>query len=425
MSPAPRPQPSPTEAKQEESSRDGPELESPVKSFAQRFVKLFIGLLIGIVLSEVTLRVLPRQWLPKEFAILDRVYDARGAWTNMMSGDPYLGYKLKPHLDIQFPSEGRSIGIRTTTLGFDDIGFRDIGTKPPFDVVAVGDSYALCDDVPVEACWVKHVADATGLSIATLGVNGYSTLAEARILERYGRQLHPKIVLLGIFPNDFKDNVNFDRWTRSGAPNFWTWLGAERGRGDFGRWLADHSIIYRMIDGAMRSRGHKINKYQDQNLDFVFNLDRWWFDLIKNTENDPGWRLMQTGILDMKRMSDEMGAQLVVLLFPPKEQIYWEIARGFVPGKENVDVGHPLDVIRDFLQAKGIAYCEFVDPLRAEAQQGRQLYLRISHHWNDSGNAVGAQVVVQCLAEHGLINGPTGSVHADAAREGMLGKGVE
>jgi hypothetical protein len=382
-----------------------------------RLLKMAIGLVVGIVLAEVALRFLPRSLLPKEFGILDRVYDARGAWTRMMQGDPYLGYALKPELDIQFPSEGRSVGIRTTTYGLGDIGFRDIGARAPFDAVAIGDSFTLCDDVPVEACWVKHVSDATGLSIATLGVNGYSTLAEARVLDRYGRKLHPKVVLLGVFPNDFKDNVNFQEWTGSGTDNFWTWLGERRGRGDFGRWLADHSIIYRMIDGAMRVRGRKIDKYKDEHLDFVFRVDRWWLDLIEDTENNPGWHLMQQGILDIERMSEEMGARLVVLLFPPKEEVYWDIARRFARGKEQLNVSHPLEVVRDFLREKGIAYCEFTEALRTEAQRGRQLYHRISHHWNDDGNAVGAQVIVRCLGEQGLTNNAAGSVQAAAPQQ--------
>jgi hypothetical protein len=385
--------------------------------FAQRIAKLLIGVVLGLVLSEVALRYLPRSLLPKEFGILDRVYDARGAWTGMMTGDPFLGYKLKPQLNLDFPSEGRSIGIRTTTHGLGDIGFRDIGTQPPFYAVAIGDSFTLCDDVPAEACWVKHVADATGLSFATLGVNGYSTLAEERVLDRYGRQLRPKLVLLGIFPNDFKDNVNFDEWTRSGTGNFWTWLGGKRGRGDFGRWLADHSIVYRMIDGAMRVRGRKIDKYQDAHLDFVFRVDKWWLDLVKDTENNPGWHLMQKAILDIKKTADEMGAELVVLLFPPKEQVYWEQARQFAPkGEQDLNVSNPLDTVQAFLQAHKIAYCEFAQALRAEAQKGRQLYHRISSHWNDEGNAVGAQVIERCLSERGLLKPAPDRVQAAAVQ---------
>lgn len=372
----------------------------------RKLAKLLIGTILGLVMTEVLLQVFPRRWMPHEFRILDRVYTARGAWEDMMMGDPYLGYKLKPNLDILFPSEGRSIPYRTTTYGFKDIGFRDIGTHPPFAAIAVGDSFTLCDDVPAEACWGRHLADTNGLSIATLGVNGYSTLAEARILERYGPPLKPRLVMVGVFLNDFKDNVNFDQWTRSGTDNFWVWLGHQHGRGRFGRWLADHSIIYRIIDGVSRSRGREIHKFKQGNLDFVFRLDHWWLQLVKHVDRDPGWPLMQKALLDMRSKTSAMGAEFVVLIFPSKEQIYWDKVRQFAAvGDQNLDVDHPTDTIRQFCVTNSIKYCEFAGALRQEAQQGRQLYHRISSHWNDEGNAVGAQLIARCLAGQGLLDG--------------------
>lgn len=371
----------------------------------QKMTKLIVGLLFGLVLSEVTLRVIPRGLLPQEFGILDRVYTARGAWQDMMTGDPYLGYKLKPDLDIMFPSEGRSIPYKTTSYGLGDIGFREIGSKPPFSVVVVGDSYALCDDVPAEACWVRHLGAKTGLSIGTLGVNGYSTLGEARILERYGLQFKPKVVLVGVYLNDFKDNMNFESWSKSGTDNLWVWLGHQRGRGQFGRWLADNSVIYRMIDGAMRARGRDIHKYKDENVDFVFRMDRWWLQLLKNTEDDPGFHLMQRALLKMKELSSSIDAELVVLLFPSREQVYWNLAQRFAPHEgKSLDPDHPLDVVRDFARENGIKFCEYADPLRAEAAKGRQLYHRISSHFNDDGNLAASDVTSRCLDDLGLLS---------------------
>ena len=380
----------------------------------RRIAKLLIGVVLGVLMSEAVLRYFPRSLMPKEFRILDRVYTARSAWEDMMIGDAYLGYKLKPNLDILFPSEGREIPYRTTSYGLGDIGFRDIGTHPPFKAVAVGDSFTLCDDVPAEACWGRHLADANWISIATLGVNGYSTLAEARILERYGRPLKPRLVMLGVFLNDFKDNVNFEEWTRSGTDNFWVWLGRKRGRGPSGRWLADHSMIYRIIDGASRARGREIHKYKDEHVDFVFRLDHWWLQLVKGVERDPGWHLMQQAFLDMRKVATDMGADFVVLIFPSKEQIYWDLARQFAPREANLNVDHPTDVIRDFCQANSIKFCEFTGPLREQARHGRQLYHRISSHWNDEGNAVGAQVIARCLADQGVLDAVAKPVHTAA-----------
>jgi len=367
-------------------------------------VKLAVGLVLGLLLSEVGLRIMPRTVLPQEFGILDRVYTARSTWQRMMMGDPYLGYKLRPDVDIMFPSEGRLISYKTTNYGLGEIGFRDIGVQPPFSVIAVGDSYTLCDDVPAEACWIRHLGQATGLSIGTLGVNGYSTLAEARVLERYGLQLQPKVVLVGVYLNDFKDNVNFDAWSKSGDANFWIWLGQQRGRGEMGRWLADRSMIYRMIDGASRVRGRDIFKYKNDDVDFVFRMDRWWLQLLQDTENDRGFKLMQQALLDMKTRAAGAGAELVVLLFPSREQVYWNLAREFAPPEgKSLDPDHPLDVVRDFAIANGLRYCEFADALRGEAAKGKQLYHRISSHFNDEGNVAAAAIIAACLNDQGLV----------------------
>ena len=372
-----------------------------------RFLRLIsaplFGIVFGLVVVELVLHYFPRSLLPSQFRLLDRVYSARSAWQEMMLGDSELGYKLRPDLDIRFPSEGREVPIRTRSFGLGDIGFRDIGTEPPFSGVAVGDSFTLCDDVAAENCWVKHLADATGESLATLGVNGYSTLAAARVLDRYGRQLSPQLVLAGVFPNDFKDNVHFDGWLASGTDNYWTWMGSRRGRTSFGNWLAEHSMVYRLLDGARRSRSRDIYDYRGNGLDYVFRFDRWWTQVIDDLDGHRGLPLMHEGLLDMKRSAQEMGAQLVLLLFPTKEQVHWEQVASFAPEGHAYDPDLPTNTIAAFARANSIAHCDLTPALRAESQRGRQLYLRVSGHWNEAGNAFGAAVIEECLRELRVI----------------------
>lgn len=369
----------------------------------RRMLWLPVGLAAVVAVVEAVLWGLPRAWLPAGFALLDRVYTARSGWARMMVGDPYLGYKLKPDLDMLFPSEGRNIPVRTLNYGLGEVGFRDIGTRPPFDGVAIGGSFTVCDDVPAEKCWVKSLSESADVSIATLGVNGYSTLAAARMLDRHGRQLHPRFVLVDIFLNDFKDNLNFDRWSRSGHDNFWAWLRERRGRSELDRWLSEYSMIYRIIDGAMRARGRRIHPYSEDGLDLVFRLDGWWLQLIEHPDRAPAWKLMRGALLDVRNTAREMGAQPVVLFFPMKEEVYWERVQKLAPEIADKDVSHPFDVIRDFCKAESIPYCDLREPLRAEAGKGRQLYHRISSHWNDEGNAVAAAAIERCLRDQALL----------------------
>ena len=73
-----------------------------------------------------------------------------------------------------------------------------------------------------------------------------------------GRRFGAPLVLVGIFPNDLADNVNFDEWARSGTDDLTVWLQRERGRHPAARWLEEHSTVYRLLRGGLaRARaGH-------------------------------------------------------------------------------------------------------------------------------------------------------------------------
>ncbi len=340
---------------------------------------------------------------PHRYELLQRVYSARSAWTDMMMGDAYLGYKLKPGLDVLFPSEGRAVPIRTTDHGLGDIGFRDIGTRPPFDVVAVGGSLTLCDDVPVEGCWLRQLSDDTGLSIATLGVNGYSTTAAARMLDRHGRRLKPRLVLAEVFPNDFKDDLVFANWLTSGTDNYWTWSAEQRGRGPMARWMAENSILYQAIDGLRRSWNRRIHAYRDERFDFVFRLDGWWLRLARSSNTDPGWPMVRESLLQFQRVSREIDSQLMVVVAPSKEQVYWELVRRFAPGADELDPDRPTRAVLDLCAEAGIAVCDLTPAMRAAADRGEQLYHRISGHWNDNGGRLAGAETARCLERLGFV----------------------
>lgn len=369
---------------------------------------LLFGCVAGLLLIELGLRLVPTGLLPREFRILDGTYSGRLKWGQMMQGDPFLGYHYRPDLDVLFPSEGSQIPIRTTSYGLGDIGFRDIGAKPPFTAITLGDSFSFCDDVPAEACWVRQLADQTHLSIASLGVSGYSTLAEARLLQRYGARLSPKIVLVSVFANDFSDNIDFQEWEESGTENFWDWRARREGRGPVYRWMTDHSKIFRLVDSALRTRGRHIYQYKKDGLDLVFQP--WWLEPVdeaRKQERARGWGLMQQGLTDMQATAAKFGARLVVVLIPTKEEVYFDHVRESLPNHETLRLDRPYQDFPEFCRKSGVVCCNTTAALQAGASKGEQLYLRVSGHWNQRGNVVGATAVHDCLVENGLIGGGT------------------
>ena len=364
---------------------------------------IVFGLVLAVVLVESIPRLLP-SLMPAKVRAVQRIYSARTSWQEMMRGDPELGFVLRPGLELTFPSEGREISIRTEDLGIEGIGHRDIGTKPPYTAVALGDSFTFCDDAPAEQCWVRQLGERMGWSILDLGVNGYSNLAEARLLEKVGGALKPSVVLVGFFPNDFKDNVHFYNWSRSGTDDYWTWMRRKR-RSDASDALARNSILYRLIDAARRYGKRTTYEHSEDGLEFVFRDDAWWRGVVARAGVTPTYELTEKAFLDLSAAAEKIGSKLVVLLFPFKEQVYWHVARRYMSDGdtlEEADIDGPLLSMGRFLASKGIDYCNLTDDLRAEARTGKQLYLRAGAHWTDAGNEAAARSIAACLADKGL-----------------------
>ena len=366
---------------------------------------LGLGAFIGVALVETIPRLLPGL-MPAKLRAVQRIYDARSSWESMMRGDRELGFTLLPDLDLDFPSEGRSIDIHTKQLLDLDIAYRDLGEGPPWQVIAIGDSFTFCDDTTAAACWVTRLGEITGLSIGTLGVNGYSNLAEARLLAKVAPRLTPKIILVGFFPNDFKDNLHFRNWTQTGSDDYWTWMREQR-RSDVSDTLANYSILYRLIDAARRYGRRDTYEHREGKLDFVFRADSWWQTVLEKPGATPGYQLTEEAFRSMAATARAAGAQLVVLLFPFKEQVYWDVARRYTNGGdqlETAEIDAPMVAVRTFLDKEGILHCDLTDDLRRAAGEREQLYLRVGAHWTDAGHGAAADSIAKCLAAKQLVS---------------------
>lgn len=362
-----------------------------------------LSLAFCVVVLEAVPRLLPGL-MPSKVRTVQRIYDARNSWENMMHPDAELGFALRPGLDLDFPTEAGTVHVQTADLGIDGLGYRDIGTRAPFDAVAIGDSFTFCDDSSAEACWVRLLSDRTKLSIADLGVNGYSNLAEQRLLAKVGPTLKPKLVLLGFFPNDFKDNVHFENWTKSGTPDYWTWMRRKR-RSDLSEWLARNSFLYRLFDAARRYGSRRTYEIRQGELELVLRSDDWWWGVVQRSEVTPTYHLTQRALAETQATAESWGSKLVVLLFPFKEQVYWHIAREYLErGGEltEQDIDAPLRTIGEFLASRSIEYCDLTPALRAEAKKGTALYLKAGAHWTPAGNRAAADAIEGCLKEKGI-----------------------
>ena len=374
-----------------------------VKHRRARIGLVLLATVMSLLGLEAILAAMPYSLLPASVRTINTFYTRRGQWHEMTTGDGYLGFKLRPDVDLRFPFEGGAIPIRTSSYGQSGIGFRDIGTRAPFQAIVVGDSYTFCDEVVAEDCWVRRLSDATHVSMATLGVSGYSTLAEARMLKRYGPAFHAPLILVGVYPNDFSDNVNFDNWSKDNSDDLTLWLMRKRAWHPVAPWLEQHSGVYRLMGAAFHKSTRGLHRHRENGLDLVLRFDDWWMKAVKAPERHPGWPLMKTALLDMRETAASMGAKLAVVIFPTKEQAYFDLSRRYVPTLEAADADRLSHLLTGYLTEQGIFTCDVTGDLREQGRLGRQLYYSVSGHFNPAGNEVSAASIQRCLTAGGLL----------------------
>ncbi len=360
-----------------------------------------LGIAFGVAVIETAGRVAPGM-MPSGLRLLNHAYEAEVNWSRNMAPDPFLGYHMRPSLQYEEELEGQVIRSRLLALDGSDIGVRDMGTPiSPADGIAVGDSFTFCSTVPAEKCWLRVVADETGRPFVNLGVPGYSALQETRMLERYGVSLHPRLILWGIFLNDFKEDVRFQRWASAGKGDFLDWVRRQR-LSSWADFLERNSLVYRVARRTLIAGERDVHRWQGRGGDLRFSGAGWWRDIVDIHEQDRAWQLMRATVLEQQRLADGIGARLVVLLFPFKEQAYWHVVKNFAKNRDHCDPDRPYRMVADLCRAQGIGVYDLTDTFRAHAERGEVLYLRDDAHWNEAGNRLAGQAVASFLRQQQL-----------------------
>jgi hypothetical protein len=387
-----------------------------VKRLTTPLALIVAGLLGGLVALEGMLRI--AAWaLPGPIRRANRLVDADLRWQEMMLPDEFLGYKLRPGLETVDSYESARAHLRTVALDGRDVGMRDLGLSIPGKPVAlaVGDSYTLCYGVEAPDCWVRQLAERLQTPIANLGVTGYSSLATARMTAKYGVPLRPTLILAGVFLNDFKENLRFHAWTESGESTpFLTWVRRQR-LGWWGDLLERRTVTYRLANLGRKATERRVHHIQENGLDLIVSEKGWWRGLVDLAEDSTEWQLMRQSLQQTQQAARDAKAELVVLLFPFKEQSYWHLVHRYLEAGEVVDVDRPYRMIEQFGAESGIRVFNLTEAFRARARTNAQLYLSSDAHWNAAGNHLAAEVISAYLTRAGIVT----TEHTGATARGL------
>lgn len=312
--------------------------------------------------------------------------------------DETLGYKYAPGLvDFAVPFEGDtgpdSYLVSTVSLGYPDTGFRDDGLSGEAFAVVIGDSYASCASVAMEACWVEELEQRTSQDWANLGVVGYSPQQEERMLARYGLSLQPKLVVWVFFPNDLNDAWRFNQFGSGAAQEGQFW------RNPVLAWLARTSTVYKL--GAFfwynRALFYNLATFDDKTAPRDSNLV-WWLTYTDLTvpEVADGLALTEQAILNARQqaLAQDEKTEFIVVIFPYREQVY-------APADLQPQLDQLNQALADFCRQQHLTCLDLTSILRVQAKQEDQsFYFQKDIHLNKRGNEIAAKILSEALKEY-------------------------
>ena len=347
-------------------------------------LKISVNLIFGIIIALLFVE------------ILLRIFNAVPLLDKFLVPDDYLIYHLKPNLNDKVQNaDGLYHDVKTIDLGFKDIGFRDDGINgEPFSVV-LGDSFSAAFEVNMTDSWPQLLEEKLGKDVANMALYGYGSLQEKRMLEKYGVKLKPKLILWEFFGNDFSDDFNafntlnnketlFEKIYKEFRVVRFAWNNLAK--------------IRRLSDSVF---------YNDDKLNIILWPNQWrnlYPITPDSTAVQVGEKITKVNILEAKSIAESNGAKFILILFPNKDQVYWQFIKDKVKTITLEELNYPVEEIKKFCTENNIVCLDLTPKLIELSSNEEQIYFTRDGHFNEKGNSVVADVIYKYLIENNLAS---------------------
>ena len=336
--------------------------------------------------------------------------------------NPDLPFRRPAHLEWRGLSRGDLAILnqepdpyaRVITFRTDHEGFRNNRDLRQAGIVLLGDSFTEAGNIPEEETFAWVAAAMLGETGRNLGVSGYAPPIERIVLERFGLDMNPRIVVWQIAENnDLKECVRYRNWLAHGRPRV---ASAE----DPGRLSRRDSwrrrspsyrtfVLLRRAPAWLRGPSGMTGTADGHRhpIRFLFTPDP-----ALDAESHPGFVDLVSALEAGQELLAARGIRLLVCLVPMKFRAMAPVtdfehtsrsfleARGLQPPDWDVPKAAILaEPLSRFCAGKGIEFLDLTPALREAAQAGTLVYQPFDTHLTAAGHRIVAEAIAGRLSE--------------------------
>lgn len=328
--------------------------------------------------------------------------------------DPDLGFRMRPYL----PGPA---GPVTNQFGFNDRDYPLQKTPGIFRVLVVGDSFGWAGGregnyTALLETMFERRDGSHKIDIINTGYPSTHTGEELAMLKKYGLQYNPDLVVLGFFVgNDFIDadpdrkrivvNGSYVDIRKSSEHRFLGYPIIAQSR--LLLFLEQKYRVYAESRRAEREARGKPELLGSLSEETYLNIERSRLEFFNSSPARPKYLQANVdyifqSISEMDALLKSRNIKLVVAIFPDEFQVNETLLKAvfqkYELKPENYDLNLAQNLLKSFLQSRGIPFIDFLDRYRAEGRK-RDLYLLRDTHWNGAGNQLAADILFEDLGK--------------------------
>ncbi len=332
---------------------------------------------------------------------------------------PGLRWSVRPYSDIE-EAYGlpRSLD-RTITFTYDRWGYRNASDMKQADVVLLGDSYVEGWYVSDEQTAAAQLTARLNRPVANLGVAGYGTLQELRVLKGDAFSRHPSVVAWVFFEgNDLYDDFNFEL-TNAPPPGSQDLQPHAEGLRRYQGW-SGRAFMTNALQRLRRwSHPFVLNRapYQallpqssgDARPIYFFRYAGVpWTDF-----EEARWKIARAALEEGAAFAREHGIHLVFLYAPIKFRVFRDFIR--ISDDSPMKSWHAWALLpryfQDFCESSRVPCVNLTEAFKQAIRDGRLPYPLSDTHWSAEGHAIVAATLERVIKEHRWLTEDPNTAH--------------
>ncbi len=285
------------------------------------------------------------------------------------------------------------------------IGLRTTGPVYPLDILAFGDSFTFCWTA-VDDCWVQLLGSDYGWSATNAGIPGTGSTGQLHFIQEIAPPMQPKLIIWQWYGNDLFDDYVLS-WLNDETPPLEGAPGPDAATSPQG--IAQFSAIARMVEVALNPP-QSTSPYQHNQ---VIPVNRRQMLLPTNEYTHSfnptypavayGWERNLEAHETGEALADEIGAEMLIVLIPPKEEAYAEFLVEQYD-QEYIDaIGESRRMLLNTCEERGWHCLDALPAFQEAIRDDETIYYALDFHLNDSGNRLLAQLIQDYITQNGLL----------------------